>query len=83
VIGGYRSTGSGLLVPEEHSRKREVWTRDEGRLLDRATKLLTSRQVKFQMACARDCGEPMTQQFKQPGGLPVLECGCTTREFAR
>lgn len=41
---------SGLVVP----REREVWTRDEWRLMDRALKLLRSRNLAAVLKCNTD-----------------------------
>ncbi len=41
---GFRqSPASGLIVPEEHSRQREVWTREERKIFERAMALLDRR----------------------------------------
>lgn len=53
---GFRqaSEASGLLVPEDTPREREVWTKDEQRLIDRATAFLAFKGLEFLIACADD-----------------------------
>lgn len=52
---GFRpSVDSGLILPEEQSRERQVWTRDEWRLLERATKMLKSHGLAVQLVCEHD-----------------------------
>lgn len=82
---GFRESNAGLLVPEAISREREVWCKDEWRLLDRATRLLTSRGIKFQFACAhpRCHGERMTLTRDKTSGDVVLQCAHKTRVATR
>jgi len=49
---GFRhAPASNLILPDALSREREVWTEDEGRLLDRATKLLTEKGIVQFLKC--------------------------------
>ena len=81
---GFRPAASGLLVPEALSRARQVWTRDESRLIDRATALLQSRGLQLQIRCAKpSCPSAKLERLQRPGGEYALECGCTTRVFQR
>lgn len=70
--GFRRSSASDLLVPEAHSRQREVWTKDERKLFERAMALLDRRNIRVQFACA-DCREPITKHLKVSGD-GVLRC---------
>lgn len=81
---GYRQHASGLLVPNELSRKREVWTRDEWKVLERATKLLGSRGVDMFLRCENDAckAAPMERIRRNDGGI-TLRCACTDREMTR
>jgi hypothetical protein len=56
-----RSVDSGLLLPPELSRERQVWTKDEWRLLERLTKLLKARGVNIQLQCDHETckGQPI------------------------
>lgn len=59
----FREHASGLIVPAAISREREVWTRDEWRLVERSTKLLKKRGI----AVFYKCTAPSCQE--QPIGL--------------
>ena len=76
---------SGLLVPPAHQRRREVWTRDEWKLLDRTAKLLAARHVKLQLACeSPDCAREPIQRLRDPAdGSITLRCRCTDRVLQR
>jgi hypothetical protein len=79
---GFRSNTAGLLVPEDLSRKRQVWTKDEWRLLDRVTKLLQGKGVELFLACpdCRTAGKDPLERISTPEGR-VLRCACTDRIF--
>ena len=47
----FREHASGLLVPEEVSRERQVWTKDEWKAINRVTTLLESRGMRLQFTC--------------------------------
>jgi len=71
-------------VPEAVSRTREVWTKDEGKLLDRAIALLQSRDVKWLMKCGKPtCSDDKLERLKELGSDYVLQCGCKRRVFTR
>jgi hypothetical protein len=75
--------GTALLVPEEQSRKRQVWPRDEGRALDRAIVLLQSHAVTLMLKCGeRDCPDRQMERIQTEQGY-TLRCGCTDRVFMR
>lgn len=84
IAPGFRKTNSGLYVPPAQSREREVWTKDEWRLLDRATRLLTSRGLKFQFACPhpRCQGGPLALT-RTVDGVVELTCAHKTRVAMR
>jgi len=68
-------------VPEAVSRTREVWTRDDGRLIDRALALMQSRGDKVLQACAKPtCSDRKIERVSIPGGY-ALRCGCRDRVF--
>lgn len=79
---GFRESATGLIVPEAHSRKRELWTRDEWKTIDRATKLLEARGVSVFFGCPHCPGAPMERIRRNDGGL-TLQCDCTAREFTK
>lgn len=51
VPEGFHPSASGLVVPEDLARDREVWTRDEWRLVDRVLKLMRSRNLAVVLHC--------------------------------
>lgn len=78
----FQEHASGLLVPREHAKAREVWTKAEWKTLERATKLLESRNIQVflrcnQPACQKD---PMARVRRRDGGIS-LECHHKAREF--
>lgn len=82
--GFRRHEGSGLLVPEEVSREREVWTRDDLRLIDRATKLLTSRGIQVMFACTdKRCADVKITRVHGLAGDYILRCNHKDRVFQR
>lgn len=73
---GFRANAVGLLVPEDISREREVWTKADYRILERATKLLQTRGIQIFLRCNNpDCQKlPMTRRRMPDGGLAIT-CG--------
>ena len=84
ALNGFRANASGLLVPESLSRVREVWTRDEWRLIDRVSKLLERRGVDLILACpaCARAGKPRIDQDRE-GDRQVLRCACKDRVFTK
>lgn len=78
---GFRPHASGLYVPEEVSREREVWTRDEWKTIERATKLLTGRSVEIFMRCShtRACAAAPMERLRRPDGGIEIRCAHKTR----
>lgn len=68
---GFHEHASGLLVPADIAREREVWTKDEWRLLERCTKMLKSHGVALQMQCEnQSCqSQPMRGERLDDGGF--------------
>ena len=81
---GFAQHASGLYVPEEVSREREVWLREEWAALERATKLLTSRGLEFHFCCPKaECaGEPIERRRNLDGGI-TLRCNHKDRVVVR
>lgn len=80
--GFRRSVGTGLIVPEEHSRQREVWSKDDLRLLDRATKMLASYGMEIFLGCkepACKAAGPIERHRRNDGGI-TLRCAHKDRE---
>jgi hypothetical protein len=83
VPAGFRELG-GILVPVAHERERQVWTKDEWRLLDRATKLLNSRGIALQFQCMHPgCDAEPIERLRHPDGGIVLRCAHADRTFVR
>lgn len=71
---GFARHGSGLFVPEEHKRQREVWRREDFRAVDRATKFLESRGLEFFLRCPeKGCEKPLERMRNLDGGI-TLRC---------
>lgn len=78
----FRQHDSGLYVPEAISRRRQVLTRDEWKLYERAIRLYERHTIAVKMHCAaRGCDDPAIVIV--PGTDPILRCGCTDRVFTR
>lgn len=81
---GFRRSPAGLLVPEEYSRERQTWVWQEWRDIERATKLLASRQIKFLLGCdKKGCSDPKLERLRNLDGSITLRCGCRDRVFTR
>lgn len=70
-----RSVDSGLLLPPELSRERQVWTKQEWKLLERCTVLLHQKGVDLLMKCRHPkCADQPLQGQRVPGGDFHLRC---------
>lgn len=79
---GYRPHASGLIVPEEHSRARKVLTKDDGRLLERCTKMLAREGIKLFLGCVEPgCKHAPMERKRLRNGDFVLECAHATFVF--
>lgn len=67
------------------TRRREVWTRDEKKIIDRAARVLNSHGDRMKLVCGSDiCPDNrivMVVDQSDPSGAQ-LACGCTTRCFS-
>ena len=76
--------GSGLLVPEELKRQREVWTREDWMILERATKLLMSRGLDLLLRCPEPgCIETPIERMRNLDGGITLRCPHKDRVVVR
>lgn len=75
-----------LAASITNARVREVWVRDEWKLLNRTSKALEAHGVKIRMVCTiEQCPDKpikIATDASAPSGA-VLRCGCTDRVFAR
>lgn len=79
-----RSVDSGLLLPPELSRERQVWTRDEWRLLERCTALLHGKGLALQMQCQHDaCKKAILEPSRLGDGSFQLQCPHATRVMGK
>lgn len=79
-----RSVDSGLFLPTPLSRERQVWTRDEWKLLERCTKLLNSHGIQLQMQCARKtCQTKPLEASRLPSGEFQLRCAHADRVMTK
>lgn len=85
VPSGFRqSVDSGLILPEPLSRGRQVWTRDEWRLLDRCTSMLDRHGVTLLMRCRETscAGAPLEPQRLSDGSFR-LRCAHLDRVMVK
>ncbi len=81
---GFAPHPSGLIVPAAVAKRREVWTRDEWKTIDRAAGHLAAHRVTLGMRCvAEDCPAPRMAPELAPSGDLMLICGCTERVLTR
>lgn len=79
---GFHPSASGLLIPDSVERPRQVWTNDERRILDRATRLANSRGLALQLACV-DCGIKHPLERVPTAHGFTLRCNHLDRVFVR
>lgn len=81
---GFRAHASGLMVPDELSREREVWSKDEWNVLERATKLLASRGMTVFFGCSDPrCRQAPIERLRRTDGGITLRCAHKDREFRK
>lgn len=82
--GFRRSIDSGLIVPEEQSRLREVWTRDDWKLLNRAATLFSMKGLSLLLKCNHPgCKDQPVEKIHQPDGGFILRCAHCDRVFQK
>ena len=75
---------SGLFVPEEHKRVREVWTREEWQALERATTLLSTKGLMVYIRCPeRTCEDAPLERMRNLDGGITLRCNHRDRVVVR
>jgi hypothetical protein len=85
AAGFRRNPATGLILPTELSRQREVWTKTEHTLLARATKLLKARGLQILLRCEETSCQsaPIMRRRDPQSGDIHLECAHKTRVFQR
>lgn len=83
--GAFRTTESGLIVPAELSRDREVWTWAEWRTLEKATQLLQSRGMTVYLRCdhSKACMAHPIERLRNPDGGITMRCAHKDRVFRK
>ena len=79
---GFHPHASGLLVPEDKAREREVWTRDEWRLMDRIIRLMRARNLAIVLHCHACKGQEI-EVVNQPVNGFTWRCDHKDRIFHR
>lgn len=82
--GFRRSTESGLILPDEISRERMVYSKDDWRVLDRATKLLSSMGITLFLRCDTPAcvSSPIERLRRLDGGI-TFRCQHADRLFMK
>lgn len=69
------SVESGLILPDELSRERQVWTKGEWRLLSRATEMLSAHGIDLLLQCKNErCRKQPLAPSWLPDGSFQLRC---------
>ena len=84
MTDGYARHASGLLVPEELKRAREVWTRDEVKTVMRALTILDRRGIANFMGCAHPgCERTPIERIRNLDGSITMRCNHLDRVLSR
>lgn len=76
----FRQHASGLYVPEAQSRERVQASKDDFKVIDRATKLLAALGIDLFLGCPQCKAEPI-QRVRRPDGGLTLRCQHRDIEF--
>lgn len=82
---GFRqSTESGLILPEEISRERQVYSKADWMTLDRATKLLRQMGITLFLKCDTPaCASAPIERLRRLDGGITFRCAHADREFRK
>lgn len=84
MTDGFAPRPSGLYVPTEAVRDRQKWTRDEWKLLDRATRVMGRHGLTVMLECQEPgCKGTPIERFRRPDGGITLRCAHLDREWTR
>lgn len=82
-VGFRASVTSGLLLPEPLSRDRQVWTRDEWKLLNRAQQLIARKGMRLILKCETPaCADAPITKVREGDGF-LLRCAHADRVFTK
>lgn len=83
-LEGFSRHESGLLVPEEHKRTREVWTRDEVKAVMKALAILERRGIANFMGCSHPgCETAPLERHRNLDGSITMRCNHKDRILSR
>lgn len=81
---GFAPHASGLLVPEEFKREREVWTKDETKAVMKALTLLEKRGLAVLIGCPEDtCRKAPIERVRNLDGSITMRCEHKDRLLSR
>jgi hypothetical protein len=80
----FRAHASGLIVPEDISRARDVFTDSESRTINRAVTLLNQHGIEVYFGCPLEsCKKRPMEPRRLANGDFVLECEHASHIFTR
>jgi hypothetical protein len=80
----FRAHASGLIVPAEISRARDVFTDSESRTINRAVTLLNRHGIEVYFGCPLEgCKKAPMEPRRLANGDFVLECAHASHVFTR
>ena len=83
-MDGFALHDSGLLVPEEFKRIREVWTKDETKSVMKALTLLEKRGLAVLIGCPNDtCRKAPIERVRNLDGSITMRCEHKDRILSR
>lgn len=83
-MDGFALHGSGLLVPEEFKREREVWRKDEVKAVTKALKMLEDRGLEVLIGCPSvTCRKAPIERLRNLDGSITMRCEHKDRILSR
>lgn len=78
------ASGSGLILPEEIARERQVYSKAEWMVLERATKLLARMGISLFLKCDTPaCVSAPIERLRRLDGGITFRCQHADREFRK
>lgn len=83
-LGEFAQHSSGLFVPDELKREREVWTRDETKAVIKVLTLLESRGLVVFLGCPDErCRAAPIDRYRNMDGSITMRCAHKDRVLSR
>lgn len=83
-LGFHHAPQSGLILPEAVARERQVWTKQEYRLLERLTGMLGQHGVDLLLQCQHPaCSKTPLEPSRLPDGGFRLRCAHMDRVMTK